>query len=130
MGTPTLRRIYDELSGRSRRQELTELRHRIDAVVDQREPAANRLAALNRAAGRWRDAPVRDDRINQHLSSLLHRSAITGGRVLEIGGREHPRGSVFDNRRYRYTNLDLEPGPDTIVADITGCPEIADDSFE
>lgn len=92
--------------------------------------AEQRLAELVRLENRWRVALVRDERINAHLRTLIERAGVTGGRVLEIGGREHPRGHVFDRERFSYVNLDLEPGESTVVADITDCPHIEDDSYD
>lgn len=85
---------------------------------------------LQRASERWRLFPVRDDRIDVHLLGLIARAGLTGGRVLEIGGRERPRKRLFPGDRWTYANLDLEAGPDTVVADITGCPELPDNSFD
>src|SRR4051812_23425164 len=99
------------------------------AVVDER-PAQQRLAELEALANRWRNGPVRDDRINEHLARLVRRAGIIGGDVLEIGGREHPRGRVF-GERFRYLNLDLEHSDeDTLIGDITDCPEIPDGSYD
>jgi SAM-dependent methyltransferase len=93
-------------------------------------PADPRLAELDALENGWRRAPVRDDRINLHLRTMLKRAAITGGRVLEIGGRMHPRGHVFGSD-FSYLNLDLEHSDaSTVVGDITSCPEIADGSYD
>jgi SAM-dependent methyltransferase len=124
------RRAYDEISGRSHRRDLSELSARTDALADHRDPARLRLATLARAEHRWRDAPTREERINAHLQLLLDKAGLVDGRVLEIGGRQHPRGHIFNPERFEYQNLDLQPGTDTIVGDITGCPEIADGSFD
>jgi ubiquinone/menaquinone biosynthesis C-methylase UbiE len=94
-----------------------------------RSDADARLAELDQLERNWRRALVRDARINVHLCSLLERAAITGGSVLEIGGRAHPRGHVFAET-FSYVNLDLAPGENTIVGDITGCPEIPDESYD
>lgn len=102
------------------------LRRRLPHGAD---PAARlaELAALERG---WRDAPVRDERINDHLLALVRRAGITGGAVLEIGGRQHPRGRVF-GPGFSYVNLDLEHSDETtIVGDITDCPEIADGTYD
>ena len=89
-----------------------------------------RLAALEVLANRWRSAPVRDDRINAHLKGFVERAGITGGRVLEIGGRMYPRGHVF-GPSFSYVNLDLEHSDEnTVVGDITDCPQIADASYD
>ncbi|RYJ04256.1 MAG: class I SAM-dependent methyltransferase, partial [Actinomycetales bacterium] len=88
------------------------------------------LVTLDRLEAEWKGGPVRDDRINEHLSLVLDKAGITGGQVLEIGGRGYPRGKVFGDA-FTYRNLDLvETGEGTIVGDITGCPEIADETFD
>jgi SAM-dependent methyltransferase len=93
-------------------------------------PSESRLAALDALENAWRSAPVRDERINAHIRSLLERSRLTSGRVLEIGGRMHPRGHVF-GPAFSYLNLDLEHSDaDTVVGDITKCPEIPDGSYD
>jgi SAM-dependent methyltransferase len=93
-------------------------------------PAQARLSALDAAERSWRSGPVRDERINSHLAALVARAGLTAGRVLEIGGRKHPRGHVF-GPGFQYVNLDLEHSDETnVVGDITACPEIADGSYD
>ncbi|WP_200914470.1 hypothetical protein, partial [Aeromicrobium sp. Leaf272] len=70
-------------------------------------PRDPELVALDRLRDAWKDGPVRDDRINEHLALVLDKSGVPGGRVLEIGGRGHPRHRVFDADRFEYLNLDL-----------------------
>lgn len=96
--------------------------------------ASARLAELDALESGWRKAPVRDERINAHIRTLLERSGVTGGRVLEIGGRMYPRGHVF-GPGFTYRNLDLthsdtHADDDTVVGDITACPEIKDATFD
>ncbi|WP_375485232.1 methyltransferase domain-containing protein [uncultured Jatrophihabitans sp.] len=106
-----------------------ELRRRGSAGL-RRSPAQARLAQLTVLENEWRGAGVRDDRINGHLRRLLATCGVTNGRVLEIGGRRHPRGHVF-GAGFDYLNLDLEHSDErTVVGDITACPEIADASFD
>ncbi|MCR4512784.1 class I SAM-dependent methyltransferase [Aeromicrobium sp. 50.2.37] len=94
-------------------------------------PRDPELVALDRLRDAWKDGPVRDDRINEHLALVLEKSGVSGGRVLEIGGRGHPRHRVFDADRFEYLDLDLaETGPGVIIGDITHCPEIPDASFD
>lgn len=94
-------------------------------------PRSRELVALDRLASEWESAPVRNERINEHLRSVLRQADVRGGRVLEIGGRGHPREGVFDPARFEYLNLDLvETGPGTVLGDITDCPEILDASFD
>ncbi|HVU93136.1 MAG TPA: hypothetical protein VHC23_12925, partial [Jatrophihabitans sp.] len=70
-------------------------------------PAERRVAELDALENGWRRALVRDERINAHLLALLRRAGVTGGRVLEIGGRQHPRGPAL-GPAFDYLNLDLE----------------------
>jgi SAM-dependent methyltransferase len=111
----------------------TKALHRIRrGLLGRPEPARaeERLAEFDRLENAWRSALVRDERINAHLTTLLARSGVTAGRVLEIGGRAHPRGQVF-GPEFSYVNLDLEHSDDdTIVGDITNCPQIADASYD
>ncbi|MEH3033727.1 MAG: class I SAM-dependent methyltransferase [Aeromicrobium erythreum] len=94
-------------------------------------PRDPKLVELDRLRDEWKGGPVRDDRINEHLTLMLDKAGVTGGRVLEIGGRGHPRGRVFDADRFEYLNLDLaETGPGVVIGDITDCPEIPDASFD
>ena len=95
-----------------------------------RSPAQARLAQQTMLENEWRRAGVRDDRINEHLRRLLATGGYTTGRVLEIGGRLHPRGHVF-GPGFDYTNLDLQHSDEhTIVGNITACPEIADAHYD
>jgi SAM-dependent methyltransferase len=88
------------------------------------------VAELDALENGWRRALVRDDRINAHLLDLLDRAGLTGGRVLEIGGREHPRGRVL-GPSFDYVNLDLEQSDEhTVIGDITDCPEIPDATYD
>lgn len=94
-------------------------------------PRDPELVVLDRLRDAWKDGPVRDDRINEHLALVLDKSGVPGGRVLEIGGRGHPRHRVFDADRFEYLNLDLaETGPGVLIGDITHCPEIPDATFD
>lgn len=128
---PTLQRVVRSL-GRGRRKvartvaELTDSRAAVEAKA--------LVAELARLETQHTSSKVRDERINDHLRDLLHRTGITGGSVLEIGGRKFPRGHVFDAvspGAFTYNNLDLEhSGVNTLVGDITGCPEIPDASYD
>jgi SAM-dependent methyltransferase len=120
--TTPVRRLRELLSRPSRPTPVPDGGRAADAEA--------RLAELDRLENGWRAALVRDKRINAHLTGLIDRAKITGGRVLEIGGREHPRGHIFDSKAFSYLNLDLSPGENTVVGDITDCPQIADNSYD
>ena len=107
---------------------LPESDARADAHAE--SDARRELATLRDLENRWRRQPVRDERINDHLRALLDKSGVVGGRVLEIGGRGHPRAHVFDPAAFGYDNLDLDPAIATVPGDITNCPEIPDASFD
>lgn len=120
--TTPVRRLRDRLARPSRPLPAPATDGQPDAVA--------RLAELDRLENGWKGAVVRDKRINSHLTGLVGRAQITGGAVLEIGGREHPRGHIFDAEAFSYTNLDLSPGANTVVGDITDCPQIPDNSYD
>jgi SAM-dependent methyltransferase len=92
------------------------------------EDAAATVAALKELEREWRRHPVRDDRINEHIKTILRRTGVAGGRVLEIGGRRYPRHTVFEG--FQYENMDLVPELASVVGDITRCPQIPDSSYD
>ena len=111
---------------------LQSVRRRIAAAIYTPPPPPRdpELVALDRLEREWKDGPVRDDRINEHLALMLDKAGLVSGRVLEIGGRGYPRAQVFGDA-FTYQNLDLvETGEGTIVGDITACPEIPDATFD
>jgi len=121
-------RMLDEVSVGSRRDGPTPAGTAAPAGAAPRDEAETRLAALHRLEREWRKHPVRDDRINRHIKEMLGRAGVTSGRVLEIGGRRHPRHGVFDG--FQYDNMDLVPEIASVVGDITRCPEIPDASYD
>ena len=134
------RQVADELTGRTRRRELFALAERVEDTVERtaaRSPAyqaatenLRALDRLDRLAEEWSAFPARDERINEHLTNMLDKASISGGRVLEIGGRDHPRARVFDPQSFTYDNMDIVPEIASVTADITDCPQIADGSFD
>jgi SAM-dependent methyltransferase len=63
------------------------------------------------------------------MKKMLAQSGVSGGRILEIGGRANPYDAWFPG--FEYTMLDLtETAPGVIRADITDCPEIKSESFD
>ena len=112
---------------------MTSLRERLARRIWTPPPPPRdpELVELDRLRDEWRGGPVRDDRINDHLALVLDTVGIDAGRVLEVGGRGHPRDRVFDPQRFDYANLDLQDtGPGTVIGDITDCPEIPDGSYD
>lgn len=139
------RRAIDELTGRSRRRELAALLARFQSALERQGQAsvqaftriadiggqnAIELGRLHRLAEDWRNFPTRNDRIDEHLRNMLDKAGISGGRVLEVGGRNHLRGHVFPPDRFHYDNLDIVPELATLPGDITACPQIADGLFD
>ena len=85
--------------------------------------------ARRRLENLYKEFPDRHDRIAQHMMRMLSQAGISGGRVLEIGGRADPHHEQFVN--FEYLNLDLEEtGPGVVRGDITNCPELASQSFD
>ena len=111
---------------------------RIRPVVKRSAPAAaepsadeKQMRAMRRLEKYYEGFPPRTERIGEHMATLLGGAGLTGGRMLEIGGRENPYGARFGASGWTYLNMDLdETGPDVIKGDITNCPEIPDGSFD
>lgn len=83
--------------------------------------------AQAQAENAYRRFPVRADRIFKHFWGHVQKAGITSGHVVEIGGRANPVRPRLDPGRFRYTAFDLEKtDDDTVVADITNCPQIPD----
>jgi len=73
--------------------------------------------------------PPRSERIGQHIKTMLAKSGVREGRILEIGGRGNPYKDWFPG--FDYTCMDLEvTEPGVIQADITDCPQIESGSFD
>ena len=63
------------------------------------------------------------------LNEALAKAQISGGRMLEIGGRRHPTNEAFP--QFDYVSMDIsQTSPDVLVGDITKCPELEDKSFD
>ncbi|MCD5309461.1 class I SAM-dependent methyltransferase [Kineosporia babensis] len=73
--------------------------------------------------------PPRTERLGQHIKTMLGKSGVKGGRILEIGGRANPYKDWFPGFEYNCLDLEIsEPG--VIQGDITNCPEIESESFD
>src|SRR3954451_17106236 len=93
------------------------------SAVDSEAAARERLERHHEAY------PERSTRIGQHMQGLLGKSEVTGGRILEIGGRAAPYRERFPD--FEYVGLDLEGnGTDAIQGDITSCPQLESGSFD
>lgn len=100
--------------------------------VDRRDDL-RRLDEADRLSSEWKLSPGRNTRIEERLRQVLELSAVRGGDVLEIGARKRPRLSLFPEPTWRYTVLDIvdcDSGVPTLIADITSCPELPDESFD
>jgi SAM-dependent methyltransferase len=86
-------------------------------------------AARDRAERYHESFPARTERIGQHIRTVLGNSGVTGGRILEVGGRANPYADWFPN--FEYVSLDLDQtGPGVIRGDISNCPELESGSFD
>ncbi len=87
------------------------------------------IAARARLETYYQNFPERTRRIGEHIKTMLGNSGVTGGRILEIGGRANPYREWFPG--FEYVCLDLEEtGPGVIRGDITNCPELESGSFD
>lgn len=93
---------------------------------------AARLRDMAELKENWRDQPERGERILKQTLSILSEAGLSGGKMLEIGGRLNPRDKDFPG--FEYHALDLEDVPDAgvkvAVGDITNCPHIPDESYD
>jgi SAM-dependent methyltransferase len=136
--TRRIRRLGDELTGRTRRRELQDLNARLDEVAEELRrlsagrdvDAVRRLSELEEAEAAYRARPPRDDRISDHIKQYVERAGPKEGRVLEVGARNAERSKLFDESRYTYETMDLDPRHGDVVGDITGCPDIPSESFD
>lgn len=92
--------------------------------------AERKLGELHQLDNQGVGPPARSERLNTALQSALFAAGITGGDVLEIGAESRSRSPLFDKTRFTYTNTDLAPGHGVLVADITNCPQIDDESYD
>ncbi len=126
LGALDLRRLLrSELS-----RALEPLEARVAAVEQNSRADVKRLHDFDAAATAWSVGPDRDARINEHLARCLRAAALSSGRVLEIGGRARPRRALFPAPRWEYVELDQQPGPGRMTADVTDCPQVPDASFD
>jgi SAM-dependent methyltransferase len=94
-----------------------------DSELELQEKARERLE------NHYQSFPARSQRIGEHIQTMLGNSGVTGGRILEIGGRANPYRETFPN--FEYVCLDLEvTEPGVIKGDITNCPELESNSFD
>jgi len=71
----------------------------------------------------------RQNRLMRLAQKLMEDAGISNGRMLEIGGRQNPNAVFFPSMQH--LNMDIAAtGPDTVVGDITHCPEIESESFD
>ncbi len=89
-------------------------------------------AALARDGEAWTQAAPRWDRVRDLARNALSQAGLSGGAMLEIGGRLNPRNADFPE--FAYQALDLEDAPgagvEVTTGDITNCPQIPDESYD
>ena len=95
-------------------------------------PEASAKAVLAKLDEEYKKHPGRWPRIKKITDDALKQAGISGGVMLEIGGRQNPRNNDFTS--FSYFALDLEEQPDSPVAvevgDITKCPHIPDNTYD
>ena len=75
----------------------------------------------------YKKSPARADRIFEHFWDYVEQAGIASGHVVEIGGRKNPIGQRLDRTRFTYNDFDIaQTTKESIVADITDCPQIPD----
>jgi SAM-dependent methyltransferase len=87
-------------------------------------------AAQERLETNYKNFPERSQRIGEHMRGLLRKSGVTGGRVLEVGGRKNPFTEYFPGFDYSILDLDESVVENVIQGDITSCPELPSESFD
>ena len=87
-------------------------------------------AAVDRCA--WETEPPRWDRVAAVARQALQQAGVSGGQMLEIGGRPNPRQADFSEFDYHALDLEEAPGAGVQVAvgDITNCPHLPDASYD
>ena len=84
---------------------------------------------LSEIDNEWKKHPPRQTRSINIIREHLEKFHLSGGALLEIGGRKNPIGEAF--REFDYTALDLsDTGNNVVVGDITNCPQIPDNSYD
>lgn len=110
---------------------ITSLGGLISRLKDEEEDGP-RLVDLAKIDELYKAAPSRRERCLAVFQAALDRAGLTGGRLLEIGGRRNPLKEHFPG--FEYHALDIADGfsrdVEVIVADITGCPEIPSKSYD
>jgi SAM-dependent methyltransferase len=104
-----------------------------DKARQQRDKAIaelNQHSVQSKDGDAWKKHGKRHERIGSIIQQILTDNHITSGKVLEIGGRSNPyKESIFKN--YDYQTIDIKKtADDVIVADITHCPELANEQYD
>lgn len=99
------------------------------AKLKKSAPSATSNLDLSEFDSAFKKQPKRSDRYFHHINIGLEHAGLTGGKMLEIGGRKNPLKKFFP--QFEYTPVDLQKYDESVlVADITSCPQIPDNSFD
>lgn len=95
-------------------------------------PGGDELAKQDQQANAWSKGPDRWARVRDMAHKALKDGGVSSGDMLEIGGRLNPRDKDFSAFTYHSLDLDGAPGglSNTMIGDLTQCPEIPDASFD
>ncbi|MCD5350221.1 class I SAM-dependent methyltransferase [Kineosporia mesophila] len=121
--------MTEQLRRLARRRGQTEVPAGETALSPEDVKLLEQARARQRLEQNFEGFPHRTERIGQHIKTMLGKSGVKGGRILEIGGRANPYKDWFPG--FEYSCLDLEiTEPGVIQGDITNCPEIESGSFD
>lgn len=89
-------------------------------------------ARQTREANTWKTGAGRWPRVQKMTMEAITKGGLTGGDMLEVGGRMKPRDKDFPMFKYHSLDLDGAPGgvSNTMIGDLTNCPHIPDESFD
>ncbi len=126
----TLGKLLPASQSQKLSDDVTAIRKMVEDLLGRAGPGTNgETPSQKLVADRHLSQPIRTERIGNAIDAFFLGEGKTSGRLLEIGGRKNPYKERFSS--WEYHNLDLsETAPGVIRGDITGCPEIASESFD